>query len=350
MRRYDPSPSLAKLSLWLNGFARDHKLTFLDHHLRCAIDLLGILSLSQLRRFRSGPGMQKRRTEHAQQTTFAFPESIRSIPESGHEMAAIGDIAEDDTDRQKDTMKKPGAKSSPPFFVGRSLHAYLMDGAVRPDDYEMLFLRSLQGRKSCFPSRKWNWGDRAKVLAGRHHFFHWPLEFPDCLYWRRRRIQCRRRQSAVGHPETQFPGVLLPLMIHNSALYKIQEATGRGTLMRIIRASVRSGRSISKEFEQQSEYTAALGLPCLGKGDINTYKLFLELVFNTLLKNGGRLGIVTPSGLYTDQGCQPLRVTIFLKRSGIICLFGVLKRWQTVFTAVDGRFKFIPLFARKKAA
>ena len=36
------STHLAKLSLWLNCFARDHKLTFLDHHLRCGNSLIGV--------------------------------------------------------------------------------------------------------------------------------------------------------------------------------------------------------------------------------------------------------------------------------------------------------------------
>jgi hypothetical protein len=40
--------NLAKLSLWLNCFAIEHKLTFLDHHLRCGNSLIGIRSLKQL--------------------------------------------------------------------------------------------------------------------------------------------------------------------------------------------------------------------------------------------------------------------------------------------------------------
>jgi hypothetical protein len=40
--------NLAKLSLWLNCFAIEHKLTFLDHHVRCGNSLIGIRSLGQL--------------------------------------------------------------------------------------------------------------------------------------------------------------------------------------------------------------------------------------------------------------------------------------------------------------
>ncbi|MGA7878007.1 MAG: DNA methyltransferase, partial [Desulfoferrobacter sp.] len=41
--------NLAKLSLWLNCFAVEHKLTFLDHHLRQGNSLIGIRSFDQLR-------------------------------------------------------------------------------------------------------------------------------------------------------------------------------------------------------------------------------------------------------------------------------------------------------------
>jgi hypothetical protein len=40
--------NLAKLSLWLNCFAIEHKLTFLDHHLLYRNRLIGIRSLKQL--------------------------------------------------------------------------------------------------------------------------------------------------------------------------------------------------------------------------------------------------------------------------------------------------------------
>jgi hypothetical protein len=41
--------NLAKLALWLNCFAREHKLTFLDHHLRPGNSLIGLRDLAALR-------------------------------------------------------------------------------------------------------------------------------------------------------------------------------------------------------------------------------------------------------------------------------------------------------------
>ena len=65
----------------------------------------------------------------------------------------------------------------------------------------------------------------------------------------------------------------------------------------------------SAYFKEPQNYTA------VGKGDINTYKLFLER-FYSLLSEGGCMGIVVPSGIYTDQGCQPLRQLLCLWSRG----------------------------------
>jgi hypothetical protein len=43
-----------------------------------------------------------------------------------------------------------------------------------------------------------------------------------------------------------------------------------------------------------------------GSADLNSYKLFVEQA-HALFKSGGQLGLVTPSGLYTDKGAVDLR-------------------------------------------
>jgi type I restriction-modification system DNA methylase subunit len=44
--------------------------------------------------------------------------------------------------------------------------------------------------------------------------------------------------------------------------------------------------------------------------DINLYKLFLELCFD-LLRPGGRCGIITSGGVYSDLGAKQLREMLF---------------------------------------
>jgi hypothetical protein len=81
-----------------------------------------------------------------------------------------------------------------------------------------------------------------------------------------------------------------------------------------------------------------------GSADVNTYKMFLELG-HALLKDGGELGLIVPSGVYTDKGATSLR-RLFLNRCNWRWLY-VFENRDSIFSAVDGRFKFCPVILRK---
>jgi hypothetical protein len=71
--------------------------------------------------------------------------------------------------------------------------------------------------------------------------------------------------------------------------------------------------------------------------DINLYKLFLEQCHN-LLREGGRCGIIIPSGVYTDLGAKQLREMLF-GATQVDTLFG-LSNEKFIFEAVHHAFKF----------
>jgi len=78
--------------------------------------------------------------------------------------------------------------------------------------------------------------------------------------------------------------------------------------------------------------------------DINLYKLFLEQCLN-LLSPGGQLGIVIPSGVYTDLGAKQLREMLFAETE-ITSLFGFENR-KEIFEGVHRSFKFVVLTVEK---
>ncbi|AMR68744.1 hypothetical protein A0T30_13510 [Aquipseudomonas alcaligenes] len=80
-----------------------------------------------------------------------------------------------------------------------------------------------------------------------------------------------------------------------------------------------------------------------GSADLNTYKLFLEQS-HALLRSQGRLGMIVPSGIYTDKGSTDLR-ELFLGQCDWQWLFGFENR-EKVFD-IDSRFKFCPLIVQK---
>jgi len=80
-----------------------------------------------------------------------------------------------------------------------------------------------------------------------------------------------------------------------------------------------------------------------GSADLNTYKMFVE-VGQALLREGGQLGLIVPSGLYTDKGTGGLRKLLLL-RCKWRWIYGFENR-KKVFD-IDSRFKFCVVLAEK---
>jgi hypothetical protein len=80
-----------------------------------------------------------------------------------------------------------------------------------------------------------------------------------------------------------------------------------------------------------------------GSADLNTYKMFVEMGL-AVLRRGGQLGLVLPSGLYTDKGTGDLR-RLLLQSCRWRWLYGFENR-NKVFD-IDSRFKFCVTVAEK---
>ena len=83
-----------------------------------------------------------------------------------------------------------------------------------------------------------------------------------------------------------------------------------------------------------------------GSADLNLYKLFLESA-HALLRPGGRLGFVVPSGLYSDNGTGALR-RLFIDRCRWEWLFGIENR-EGIFP-IHRSYKFNPVIVEKGGA
>ena len=81
-----------------------------------------------------------------------------------------------------------------------------------------------------------------------------------------------------------------------------------------------------------------------GSADINLYKAFLEQA-HALLRPGGRMGFIVPSGLYSDYGTGDLR-KLFLDRCCWEWLFNFIN-WNGIFPSIYYRFKFNTVIMQK---
>jgi hypothetical protein len=164
------------------------------------------------------------------------------------------------------------------------------------------------------------------ALARRLAFFHWELEFPE--------IFAEGGFDAVignppweihKHPRSRAAG-------GSSAEVEVfgPEIPDPAALARLVRASITPSPP-ERPFHLQ------------GTGNLNDFKLFTELGLS-LLREGGQLGFLVPAGIYTDEGCTPLR-RFLLDRCRLRHLRGFENRAGTF--PIDRRFRFCALVAER---
>ena len=336
---------LAKLSLWLNSFARDHRLTFLDHHLRCGNSLVGVKSLEQLK---SVPKRrQDRESSTRQQALFQVKELAAFVAEAATDVRRLSSMGEDETEEQKEGYDKAYAeivKRVAPLcdlFI-----AYLIDGSIDEESFDQLFrhyIDSAGARPRTIHLSKIH--DSARSVSNDHKVLHWPLEFPDVFSMN------GGFDATIGNPPWD---VLQPNSQEFFSAYDVDfRSYDKGEAIQAMNRLLSSHSHIGakwdhyqQRFEEASTYFKQIvAYDNLNVGKVDLYRAFLER-FSQLLCEHGRMGLVTPSGIYTDQNCQPLR-EMLLERHDFAFMLGFENRQPVVFKSVDSRFKFVLLGATK---
>jgi len=337
--------NLAKLSLWLNCFAIEHKLTFLDHHVRCGNSLIGICSLNQLATI---PERKKesQKKKDKQKLLFNYNDLSGVLAEAAKGVASITRIDEDDTDTQKAVLDEAQETTSALRPLADLYTAYLMDPDISAGDYKEIFERLAKGKSvantlnTALPEIV----ESVEAYRDRHRFYHWPLEFPDVF-----------GPDAVGgfsatvgnppwdmcsaNPQDFFESYdqYFRRLDRNESLKRISELCLNELINERWKAYQAAYQQQNAIFNNPSEY------PYAPTGRNNLYQYFLHRAFD-LLKTGNHLALVVPSGIYTDQGCQPLR-ELFFSRSRIEFLYCFENR-RAIFN-IHRSFKFV-IFGTQK--
>jgi hypothetical protein len=126
----------------------------------------------------------------------------------------------------------------------------------------------------------------AAAVAERHRFLHWPLVFPEVFV------------DDAGEPRSR-PG--FDAIVGNPPWDMVRGDSGDG--------DSRPDRRL--EAQRLTDFVRESGIYRVeGRAHANRYQLFVERALQ-LVRTGGRIGLVLPSGVTADAGAAPLRRHLF---------------------------------------
>ena len=216
-------------------------------------------------------------------------------------------------------------------------------------------------------------------IAGERRFFHWEVEFPDAftsaragfdavlgnppwevakpnsqeffsrhdpLYRTYGKTEALAKQSVLLDTVAGLRGDWVSYRIGFMALSNMARSLAEPFAVSL--AGGRAGERLAGGWELARRSRVSLAnadhpYRIQGSADLNTYKMFLEASHH-LLRDGGRLGMLVPSGIYTDQGTTDLRKA-FLERCSWEWCYGFENRLG--FFPIHRSFKFVPIVVER---
>lgn len=320
---------LARLSLWLTTLAWDRPLTFLDHHLAAGDSLIGA-RLADLTRSPRRAGARRSRPEG---TLPLFDDEVADVV-SARVLPERQRLALDPSDtpgavRQKERRLEaltapdgPSAKWARAADIWCASLLWPPGVSPSPGVVTELVAAALGARTSLPPSQLEPTLTAASEIAKRHGPFHWELAFPEVFF------------QPDGH---LVPGGGFDAVVGNPPWDVLRADTGSGA----DRAQERPRTTSELRFFRESGVYS-----CQGGGHLNRYQLFLERAWQ-LTRQGGRFGLLLPSGLATDHGSAALRRRL-LDRCSIDTWLGFSNR-QAIFP-IHRSVRFLVLAATNAGA
>src|SRR5688500_309069 len=283
---------LARLSLWLATLAADRPLSFLDHHLVAGNSLVGATP-DDLRRqpTRSGRG-SRRQADLPLLDDRTLAGTLAEGVRTRLKLATDPDDSASVVRAKEQTLTSLHNPEAPLGRWSRVLDlccaGWFWQEGTAPDrrTFAELADRVVRGRCALPERLAGSLLAEADSVAVRHQFLHWPLAFPEIFTDRQGRPLDRPGFDAViGNPPWD--------MVRG-------DSGDDGTR----EARRTDARRLADFVREAGIYQVA------AKAHANRYQLFVERALQ-LVRDGGRVGLVLPSGIASDAGAAPLRRHLF---------------------------------------
>ncbi|HFQ92495.1 MAG TPA: hypothetical protein ENK32_00670, partial [Anaerolineae bacterium] len=344
---------LCKVALWIEGYSRGKPLTFLDYRIRCGDSLVGVFDLDVLAEgipdaaYKPVSGDDKQtaaslrrqnKRERAGQAGLLADLGETTAPPDAAAWAALSAMPED-------TPAQINAKRAAYTRLQREADSLRAAANLWTAAF---FAPLTPENRSRVPTsdtlRRWRQGlsvnretaAAADALAEENRFFHWPLEFPQVF-------ERGGFDAVLGNPPWEHTE-LKEKEWFASRDPEIAQAPG-AKRKRMIQALTANNPALHAEFvkakhthDSISHFVRYSGrYPLCGRGRINTYAVFAELA-RDLQRDAGRVGIIVPSGIATDDTTK-FYFRDIMEKQALVSLYDFENR-QKIFPAVDSRMKF----------
>ena len=288
---------LGRLSLWLATLAVDRPLSFLDHRLQVGDSLLG----AWLANLRHPPGKARRTAL----PLFDDEEIVGALRDALPLRFSLESMPNDTLDQVRAKERAFALLSARERLVSRWKRVadvwcaawFRTPETPPPAAFSALSDVILKGRGALSGTLTDRYLAAAESVAAARRFFHWELEFPEVFF----------EADGARRPSAGFDAVL-----GNPPWDMVRADAGEAD----VRAEAKGDTASVLRFTRDAGvYNAQSG------GHANRYQLFLERAIG-LTRQGGRVGLVLPSGLATDHGSAPLR-QLLLSRCDLDALVGI---------------------------
>ncbi len=352
---------LCKVALWIEGFNRGKPLSFLDHRIKCGNSLVGVLDLDCLNEgipdnaYKAVTGDDKKlatqikkdnKKQCKNQGQFIIPFNNLEEQRShyGKTQSAIAQLPEDNTGdiKQKQQQYRDNRKENSDNPWWRDTSACNLWTAAFFTLLTEQKLQLLPTSSALFQLLQGNWTtqkivDAANKLAKEKRFFHWALEYPEVF-------ENGGFSCVLGNP----PWERIKLQEKEFFATKdsaIANAKNKAARTKLINKLATTNPQLLAEFEDAKHDADATSkflresnrCPLTSRGDINTYSVFAETTRN-LISPTGRVGIIVPTGIATDDTCKNFFGDLTQKQN-LASLYDFENR-EKLFSAVDSRMKF----------